>query len=219
VIDSEEYFRQVIAYVHLNPVTAGITNDPAEYVHSGHREIIGACLPYIIDRRATLRGFGSTPDLSPAEDYLCWVRDVAETRWATQQVSELPWWVEAASEDEIADAHRHPEARSFDGRGLAEVRMKLEFGEFVARMESVSGLSLEDLSSRSRNSTLTRQRIELATLAIGRYGLRVCDIAELVGKHSNSVTKWLNRGLRLERNDPEFRARLDQLDAAISERK
>ena len=219
VIDSEEYFRQVIAYVHLNPVTAGITNDPAEYVNSGHREIIGACRPYIIDRRAALRSFGNTPGLNPAEDYLCWVRDVAEARWATQQVSELPWWVEAASEDEIADAHRHPAARSFDDRALAEVRMKLEFGEFVARMESVSGLSLEDLSSRSRNSTLTRQRIELATLAIGRYGLRVCDIAALVGKHPNSVAKWLNRGLRLERNNPEFRARLDQLDAAISNRR
>jgi hypothetical protein len=30
--------------------------------------------------------------------------------------------------------------------------------------------------------------------------------------------KWLNRGLRLELNDPEFKARLDHLDAAISER-
>ena len=94
--------------------------------------------------------------------------------------------------------------------------MKLEFGEFVARMEAVSGLSLEELSSRSRNSRIRRQRIEFATLAVGRYGLRVCDIAALVGKHPNSVTKWLNRGLRLERNDPEFRDRLDQLDAAIS---
>ncbi len=30
--------------------------------------------------------------------------------------------------------------------------------------------------------------------------------------------KWLNRGLRLKLNDPEFKARLDHLDAAISER-
>jgi hypothetical protein len=92
----------------------------------------------------------------------------------------------------------------------------LEFGEFVARMESVSGLSLEDISSRSRNARLTGQRIELATLAIGRYGLRVRDIAELVCKHPNLVTKWLN--ICLERNDPDFRARLDQLDAAIPQR-
>ena len=167
---------------------------------------------------ATLRSFGNTPNLSPAEDYLGWVRDVAEARWAAQNVSELPWWVEAASDDEIADAHRHPAARSFDGRALAEDRMALEFGEFVARMETVSGISLADLSSRSRGSTLTRQRIELATLAIGRYRLRVCDVAGLIRKHPNSVAKWFNRGLRLERNDPGFKARLDHIDSAISRR-
>ena len=216
VIDSEEYFRQVIAYVHLNPVTAGIAKDPADYVHSGHREIIGACRPFIVDRRATLRSFSNTPNLSPAEDYLGWVRDIAQAQWAVQHVSELPWWVQAASDDEIADPYRHP-ARSFDGRALAEARVELEFGEFIARMETVCKFSLADLSSRSRDSILTRKRIELATLAVGRYRLRVCDISALLRKHPNTVAKWLNRGLRLERTNPGFKARLDHLDAAISE--
>ncbi len=43
-------------------------------------------------------------------------------------------------------------------------------------------------------------------------------IAALLAKHPNSVAKWLDRGLRLERDDLEFKARLDHLDAAISER-
>ena len=55
-------------------------------------------------------------------------------------------------------------------------------------------------------------------MAIGRYRLRVCDIATLLRKHPNSVAKWLNKGLRLERIEPEFKARLDHLDAAISKR-
>jgi len=41
---------------------------------------------------------------------------------------------------------------------------------------------------------------------------------QLLGTHPNSVAKWLDRGLRSERNDPEFEARLDHLDTAISER-
>ena len=105
VIDSEEYFQQVIAYVHLNPVTAGIVNDPADYVYSGHRELIGACRPYLIDRRATLRSFSNTHNLSPAEDYLGWVRDAAEARWAALHVTNLPWWIRAASDDEGAHAN------------------------------------------------------------------------------------------------------------------
>ena len=66
----------------------------------------------------------------------------------------------------------------------------------------------------AKDSVLVRQRTDLTTLAIGRYRARVCDIAALVRKHPNSVAKWLNKGLRLERSDPEFRARLDHIDAA-----
>ena len=83
-------------------------------------------------------------------------------------------------------------------------------------MESLSGLPLAELSSRSRRANLTRGRMEFATLAVGRYRLKVADIAALLDKHPNSVTKWLNKGLRLEREDPGFEGRLDHLDAAIS---
>jgi REP element-mobilizing transposase RayT len=218
IIDSEEYFRQVVAYVHLNPVTAGLVRDAADYVHCGHRELIGACRPYVVDRRAALRSFSNTPTMSPAEDYLAWVREVAKAKFAERHLSELPWWTQAASDDEIADPQRHPTARSFDGCSPAENRVEIELGEFVARMEIVAGFSLSDLSSRSRDTELVRKRIEFAALAIGRYRLRVCDIAALVRKHPNSVSKWLNKGLRLERTNPDFMARLNELDAAISER-
>jgi hypothetical protein len=48
VIDTNEYFRRVVAYVHLNPVAAGVVDDPAEYPYSGHREIVGVCRPHIV---------------------------------------------------------------------------------------------------------------------------------------------------------------------------
>jgi len=133
-------------------------------------------------------------------------------------VSELPWWVQAKDDDQIVDADRHPAATTYDGRRLAEERVELELSEFAFRIESVSGHALAELSSRTRSADQTRGRIEFATLAVGRYGLRVCDVAAMLRKHPNSVTKWLNRGLRLESDDPDFKKRLDQLDAAISRR-
>jgi hypothetical protein len=64
--------------------------------------------------------------------------------------------------------------------------------------------------------TFSRGRIEFCTLAIGRYRLKVRDVATLLGKHRNSITNWLNSGLHLERADPDFKARLDHFDVAIS---
>ena len=64
LIDSQDYFRQVVSYVHLNPVAAEIVNDPADYSYSGHREIIGHCPSRLIDVPSVLIGFddGIAPD-------------------------------------------------------------------------------------------------------------------------------------------------------------
>ena len=219
VIDTDDYFRQVIAYVHLNPVAAGVVDDPAEYAYSGHREIVGVCRPHLVDRRAVLRGFGARDVRGSTDDYLHWVLSVAEARWANTGVSDLPWWTQANHVDEIADIDRHPGATTFDGESLTEDRAELELDEFALRFEAVSGHALDDLASRFRSAQQIRGRVELTTLAVCRYGLRTCDVATLIGKHGNSVTKWLNKGLRSEGNDPEFKRRIDDLDAAISRRR
>jgi hypothetical protein len=218
VIDTNEYFRHVVAYVHLNPVSAGVVPDPGEYVYSGHREVIGSCKPHVISRRSLLQGFeGRTPQ-EAVDHYLRWTRAVAEARWAAVGVSELPWWSEAQHVDEIAGLDHHPEATTFDGRRLAEERRELELSEFVALFESASGHTLKDLSSRYRTDRHVDGRVEFTVLAATRYGFRGCDIAALLRKSGNSVTRWINRGLSCERDDEEFRARLNSLDASISSR-
>ena len=60
------------------------------------------------------------------------------------------------------------------------------------------------------------EAIEFVTLALPPYGFRGRDVALFLGKHGNSVTLWLSKGLRLEQSDPSFKRRLDQLDARIS---
>jgi len=46
------------------------------------------------------------------------------------------------------------------------------------------------------------------------YGVLPQDLRDV----ANPMARWLNKGLRLERNDPGFKAGLDHLDAAISGR-
>ena len=218
VIDSDDYFRQVIAYVHLNPVAAGTVDDPADFPYSGHREIIGACQPHVVDRPAAPGVWGANTLATPAVHSARGVGGVAAARWAAGDVTDLPWWSQANNVDEIADSDRHPEATTFDGLRLAEERVELDLGDFALRFELVSGYSIDDFASRFRSSDQTHGRVVFSTLAASRYGFRVCDIAAMIGKHGNSVTKWLTEGLRREGVDPEFESQLDSLDAAISRR-
>jgi hypothetical protein len=55
-----------------------------------------------------------------------------------------------------------------------------------------------------------------ATVALARYRLRTRDLADLLEKNRSTVTRWLNAGLKREREDDGFIRRLDTLDHAIS---
>lgn len=52
-----------------------------------------------------------------------------------------------------------------------------------------------------------------------KYGFRARDIADIRCEGRNSVTRWLNRGLCDERDDPEFNEQINRLDAEISHRR
>jgi len=217
VITTDEYFRQVVAYVHLNPVSAGIVDDPARYTFSGHREILGLCRPHVIDRTAVLGAFSADEGVPAVDAYLGWIRAVAEAKWADSTgLRELPWWESAVDDEEVADPRECPAARSFDGQALAEDRRDLSFDEFTDRFFALGGHELGELRSRLRTARILTARIELATLALARYRLRTRDLADLLEKNRSTVTRWLNIGLQRERDDPEFRRRLDTLDHAIS---
>ncbi len=53
---------RAVAYVHLNPVSAGLVGDPGEYPWSGHRELAGLEAPLLLDVRLALARFGVSPD-------------------------------------------------------------------------------------------------------------------------------------------------------------
>ena len=150
---------------------------------------------------------------------MSWVRAVAEVRWHEACITDLPWWAPASHVDEIAQPDRQPKATTYDGYPLAEQRARLEIDEFILRFERVSGYHLSELSSRLRSSRLIRGRVEFTTLAVLRYGFKGCELAALLGKHGNSVTRWLKVGLDWETRKPDFKNRLNLLDAEISSRR
>ena len=57
-VAEDRYLLQLIAYIHLNPVSAGIVTDPSAYRWSGHRELLGRSGEPLTDVDATLALFG-----------------------------------------------------------------------------------------------------------------------------------------------------------------
>ncbi len=63
----DNYFRQLVRYIHLNPVAAGIVKTPDEWPWSSHRCFAWGIPDPLIDRDSTLGSFGTDIDAAAAE--------------------------------------------------------------------------------------------------------------------------------------------------------
>jgi putative transposase len=215
IIDSTDYFRQVVSYVHLNPVAAGLVSDPVDYANCGHGEIIGHRPARLVDPPSVLIEFEDEIG-GGRENYLKWIRHVAEAKWLDQGLRELPWWKSARDQAEIAAPDEHPEAETFDGQSLVDDRVRCGLDEFVELFERHTGHRIQDLASPLKTPALVKGRTELTLLGVSRYGFRSTDLAALLGKHPSSMARWLNHGVSLEREDSKFLGRINRLDRHIS---
>ena len=55
---SDRYLSEVVRYIHLNPVRAGMVATPEQYKYSGHRAYLGLEAAGIVDIDPVLRHFG-----------------------------------------------------------------------------------------------------------------------------------------------------------------
>jgi hypothetical protein len=60
-------------------------------------------------------------------------------------------------------------------------------------------------------------RWDLAAIAVGRYGHRICDLAAALNKNAGSVSRWLTEADRRQASDSEYRTHLDHLECKIVE--
>jgi hypothetical protein len=211
-VKDQSHLEQLFAYVHLNPVAAGIVNDPADYENSGHLEIIGGRPPRLVDTRVALAIFDA--DYEKARDrYLRLLKNHAEVRWIRQGVRKLPWW--KTVHQIVTEGEAPYEARLFDGADLPLTGQDLDIAEIVARFEKRRALVQGCLASRRQTSSLTRERQLLTLYLVRCSSIQRCEIARCLGRNQSTVSRWLNRAVELNVSDSEFREQLSYIEATL----
>ena len=208
--------ENLLAYVHLNPVTAKIVDDPADYPWSGHRAMIGQETPRLLDLSEALLTFDEDPAASKFF-YLQRLRSTAEANWMDRGLGNLPWWTEADDiELTMSTENPPPEATTFDSQPLPPEEHLRPPGEIILEhFEVRNGLPSGRLSGSSRTRRDSWYRRMFSTFAVCRLGFRVCEVASLLDKTPGSVSRWIADGYQLQLSNKAFRNDLADLQGEI----
>jgi REP element-mobilizing transposase RayT len=216
LVSDQRYFDQLLIYIHLNPVHAGVVDDPAKYPWSGHRELLGRVKEPIVDIDEVLSLFGTTRRSARAA-YVRQLKRSSKETWIDEEPGRLPWWrLGRPSKGEDED----PEAAVRQRREREELgpiwRPTLETKEFVARCAERLGVDVADLRSRRRSHELVRARELLTILGVERYGLKLKELAGELRKSPNGMTTTVARATRRRTKDNAFLVALNKLDHSLA---
>jgi len=213
LVESPEYFDRLIAYIHLNPVAAGLIDDPADHVFSGHRELLGKVRNPLADVDGVLALFGDT--VRPARRaYVRTIKGAREEEWRGERPGRLPWWRREVDRpvEPIAPSAWVEEL----GRSTGVEREPMKPDTFVKRCCGILGVSPEEIAGRGKGRQVSRTRYLIASLAIERWGIQAKQLAELLGRWPEAVSRWASRGAEMRMGSGEFRDDSERLDEALT---
>jgi putative transposase len=216
MVSDQRYLDQLLVYIHLNPVTAGMVDDPANYPWSGHRELLGKVKDPIVDVDEVLRVFGTTRRSSRAA-YVRRLKGSFDEQWIGEEPGRLPWWRlgrPPKGEDEDPEtAVRERREREDRGPGW---RPSFTAEEFVLYGAEMLGVEADALRSRRQDRGLARMRELLMILGVERYGLKLKDLAKELKKSPDGMTKTVARAAKKRSEDAEFLGDLNDLDRLLA---
>jgi REP element-mobilizing transposase RayT len=215
-VGDEGYLGQLIAYVHLNPVTAGLVDELKKYRWSGHRDVLGLRRRPIVSVDNVLAVYGESRRLA-LRGYRSALREVGESDWSNSSPGRLPWWRlgRPAVSDEL-----HPiggESADELGRPTSPFRSRYKADGWIETACRRLGVNRYELASRSRKPEIVRAREMVGLLGVERYGVKVKELAERLGKSEDGVSLWVRRGGRRRGRDAAFAAEVEALDASLRE--
>jgi hypothetical protein len=219
LVETPEYLRQLILYIHLNPVTAGIVEKPVDFVWSGHRELVREVRNPFVNADQLLLAFDETRK-SARKIYLASIRADSGQSWLDRLPGELPWWPlgRPTGKEQDDELRLDPSTPHVDelGRSTARERPLLQAETFVQRTLDELGYAAEELSGRGKRREIVRAREILMTLGVERYGLRVTEMAAILGVRYHSACLWSRRGASRRQEDQAFSEKLDWVDAIVA---
>jgi REP element-mobilizing transposase RayT len=213
LVEGDGYVRQFIAYIHLNPVAAGLVSAPREYNLSGHGEILGTSDRRLVDVDEVLSLFGEGVRAA-RRAYRNEIEGVHTAMWRDALPGRLPWW--GAEPDR--PVRPSPGRRRLDPSGTSTGRDRPTHPAdvFVVRSCEVIGVERAVLLGGGASREVSHARYLIAALAVERWRVRTADLARVFDRRGDVMSRWVRLGVELRRTDDAFARAFENLDATLA---
>jgi REP element-mobilizing transposase RayT len=187
---SDRYLSELVRYIHLNPVRAGMVRKPENYQYSSHRYYLGEKTGGLVDVDPVLRHFGAKKKVA-RERYCEFVR-------AGMKLGHRDEFYRAEEgrilgSEEFVDATIHRLGELEPGGKAKRHRIAAHSASFdaealITAVEQVCGLERQQFCSRGKDARLVRVK-EALILVGSRTGASNRVLSDLVGLSSSTVSR------------------------------
>jgi len=200
VCEKDEYLLQLIRYIHLNPVRAGIVKEPEQYAYSGHRAYLEGKATEVIDPRKVLGLMGGKAR------YQAFVRDGMKQGHKEEyyEVEDQRFLGAEGFAEKLQDEHEEPRAKK--RRPLDKV---------VEQLGKELGTDGTELKSGDRSWPVSKARTMIAYVLVRRQGYALGEVARFFGRDSATVGTLIGRLAERIAEDEMLRREIDRLNKKV----
>jgi REP element-mobilizing transposase RayT len=180
IVSSDGYCREVVRYIHLNPVRSGIVPSVdalGEYSWTGHRRVVRGGSPDWQDTALLRAEFGGLPGTDSG--WICSYREFLKAAADGPSGFFRP---------QGGDGHAEPgKTRQTEVAGLHQV-----FSDHLNRIAAWYGVPVPKVLSRDRDYTLVRVRKAVLKKCRDEMDISIAQLARWIGMKENSARYLLN---------------------------
>jgi hypothetical protein len=215
VCEEDTYFQELVRYIHLNPLRAGLVKNITEldrYPFCGHRCIMGKADYSWQDQKYVLRWFGSN-ETEGRQSYHEYMKQGMNQGNRPDLVGgglirTLGGWSVAVSlrkdnqrsltDERVLGSGEFVEKiiKETDEKVKYQVygaELKLKIQKVVEQICKKEGINRLELRTGSRRAKISAVRLQIAIQLLKEFGIPLAEIGRQVGITTSSVSKMLSR--------------------------
>lgn len=188
LVDEQGYLREIVRYIHLNPVRAGIVSDPAEYAQSSHRAYLDPMEKTAswLSIDSVLRLFGTAREEALARYRHFMGRPVEDDH--------LELLRKGGSHGDILgddDFVRKIEAGEQTAGPRTAIPRDISLDDLTEQVAKKFQVTPDNIRSRARNRNITHARAAFAMTAVDHTCHTLKDVAAYLGREVSTLSRQI----------------------------